>query len=512
MIVDVVDTRRDASRQAARSRAGFRQGPVCLGLLVCLCSFGCSVYDDDAIEPAFEGGRGGSAGSKPNPPAGTGGSAGSAGTGGTAGSAGTGGSGGSAGNAGTGGSGGGAGSAGSCAAGGTMCQDECPDDPEKTAPGACGCGNSEADGDDDATPDCVDDCDDDPLKKTPGVCGCGAPDSDGDGDGSSDCADGCPEDGAKTAPGDCGCGVADSPTDTDDDGSLDCVDLCPMHAIKTQPGVCGCATAETGDGDTDGSLDCIDMCASDPGKTAPGQCGCGIRDADEGTAIGCVGLKSALVRRYRFEGSGTSVVDAKGGPAGTLIGGATMSGGSAVLNAAGEYVDLPNNILDGLTNATIEMWVTWTGTGGDWQRLFDFGSSNSGTGTSYLFLTARMTNAAPVMRLTFRGSGDASEVRVDSARALPANVPAHIAVVVDDTNNQLRFYLNTTLEGMATFNGQLSTVDDVNNWLGRSQFYSVDPELNGSIHEVRIYNTALSPAQLDFSLTRGMEPPYLPVE
>jgi hypothetical protein len=58
------------------------------------------------------------------------------------------------------------------------CDDTCPDDPAKTAPGACGCGTADADSDDDGTLDCVDDCPLDPAKLMPGVCGCGAPDDD----------------------------------------------------------------------------------------------------------------------------------------------------------------------------------------------------------------------------------------------------------------------------------------------------------------------------------------------
>lgn len=34
--------------------------------------------------------------------------------------------------------------------------DLCPDDPDKTAPGACGCGAADTDGDGDKTPDCKD--------------------------------------------------------------------------------------------------------------------------------------------------------------------------------------------------------------------------------------------------------------------------------------------------------------------------------------------------------------------
>jgi hypothetical protein len=336
------------------------------------------------------------------------------------------------------------------------------------------------------------------------------PDEDGDEDGALDCIDECPTDPAKTEPGDCGCGMSDAPGDGDGDGTPDCTDGCPTDMNKTAAGMCGCNMTDA-DGDQDGTADCVDMCPADPAKTAPGGCGCGIPDADSGGVVGCLGLKNALVRRYRFAGSGSSIADAMGGAAGTLTGG-TQTGGNVVLDADNEYVTLPDGIFMNLTNATIEMWVTWTGnSGGAWQRLFDFGSSTSGSGTSYLFLTPR--GPAPddaVMLLVFRGTGG-SELRVRGMNSLPASTQLHVAVVVDDTNNQLAFYVNSALEGMAAFTGSLSQISTVNDWLGRSQF-SVDPELTGTLHEFRIYNTALTPAQLNFSATQGPDPAYLPTE
>ncbi|MEY2794828.1 MAG: hypothetical protein RIR10_544, partial [Planctomycetota bacterium] len=87
------------------------------------------------------------------------------------------------------------------------CVDGCPNDPAKTAAGACGCGVSDVDTDNDSTPDCNDGCPSDPAKIAPGACGCGVADTDSDNDGTPDCVDGCPNDPAKTAPGACGCGV-----------------------------------------------------------------------------------------------------------------------------------------------------------------------------------------------------------------------------------------------------------------------------------------------------------------
>jgi hypothetical protein len=102
--------------------------------------------------------------------------------------------------------------------------DDCPADPNKTTPGACGCGTPDTDTDADGTPDCLDNCPGDPAKTDPGTCGCGTPDTDSDADGTPDCNDLCPDDPNKVAPGNCGCGTPD--TDTDGDGVADCLDNC----------------------------------------------------------------------------------------------------------------------------------------------------------------------------------------------------------------------------------------------------------------------------------------------
>lgn len=52
----------------------------------------------------------------------------------------------------------------------------------------------------------LDECPDDPDKTAPGICGCGVPDIDSDGDGTPDCNDGCPTDPNLTEPDpECGC-------------------------------------------------------------------------------------------------------------------------------------------------------------------------------------------------------------------------------------------------------------------------------------------------------------------
>jgi len=94
--------------------------------------------------------------------------------------------------------------------------DNCPNDPNKTSPGICGC-------------NCNDACPTDPNKIAAGNCGCGIPDTDSDNDGTPNCNDACPNDANKILAGDCGCGNADE--DNNNNGTSDCLesDLCPEN-------------------------------------------------------------------------------------------------------------------------------------------------------------------------------------------------------------------------------------------------------------------------------------------
>jgi hypothetical protein len=294
-----------------------------------------------------------------------------------------------------------------------------------------------------------------------------------------------------------------------DVGQSDC---CPDDLAKADPGSCGCGVADT-DSDDDLTADCDDDCPDDPQKTDPGICGCGRPDS-EPNGVSCTALRDALVHRYRFESEGNDVLDSVGGADGVVVNAALDASGKLDLagGTSNEYVDLPNGLLSSLTDATIEVWISWAG-GSAWQRVFDFGDNNDategdqGTGTSYLFLTPNSSSSG--LRLAFSLSGSAAETRIEASPALPSTGVHHLAAVIDDTADEMRLYVDGVEAGSIAFTAALSGVADVNNWLGRSQYIS-DPELGGSYHELRIYAAALSDDQVALSFTDGPDPSYLP--
>lgn len=223
----------------------------------------------------------------------------------------------------------------------------------------------------------------------------------------------------------------------------------------------------------------------------------------------CFSHHSVLVHRYSFNTLGTIVDDTVGTTHGSAVNTEVTSSGKLDLAGADsdQYVNLPNGLLQDLKDATFEAWVNWNG-GGVWQRIFDFGNSYEGEdlqggGSTYLFLTPKHTYGS--LWLAYSLDGAARETVVDAGVQLPAGATSHVAAVVDDTNDTLSLYLDGSLKASVPFQGELAAIDDVNNWLGRSQFIA-DREFGGTFYEFRIYAAALTEAQLTVSYAAGPDP------
>ncbi|MBN2563863.1 MAG: S8 family serine peptidase [Phycisphaerae bacterium] len=159
--------------------------------------------------------------------------------------------------------------------------------------------NDRVDTNGDGEPDCItlalqefkakpgdeDLCPDDPDKTEPGVCGCGVPDIDSDGDGVLDCNDGCPYDRNKVEPGVCGCGVPESTNDTDGDDVIDCLDNCPDLPNPDQADSNGNGVG--------------DACELPPVETTLGDCGSGLCAAGGATLMPSTLLGMAWMKHRR---------------------------------------------------------------------------------------------------------------------------------------------------------------------------------------------------------------------
>lgn len=223
-------------------------------------------------------------------------------------------------------------------------------------------------------------------------------------------------------------------------------------------------------------------------------------------------LELSLLHRYSFDGTGTEVADSRGAAHGTLLGTELRGDGLLALGGerSGEYVDLPNGIVSGLHDATFEAWLTWDG-GEAWQRLFDFGSNTAGegeagrSGVTYLFFA--MSSSSDAMpagtpRLVFSKASVGGEEICATSEPFPAGVLLHVAAVVDSGQRRMAIYQDGQLLVECPFEGALSALEDVNNWLGHSNFVA-DVDLSATYEEFRIYGVALTPSELAASFAAG---------
>lgn len=281
------------------------------------------------------------------------------------------------------------------------------------------------------------------------------------------------------------------------DGGCPQGDCCPDDPEKTEPGQCGCGEV---DNDSDGDLtaDCSDLCPDEPSKTDPGECGCEVPAADEEE---CSALKNGIIHRYDFSGSGTDATDSIGDKHGAIVGGGIKSDGVLTLDGVNQYVSLPAGMISSLTDATFEVWFTWSG-GEDYQRIMDFGDTTGSPmiGNSYLYLAASRPEEGPGSGFSL--VGNSAEIETEAPNVLSLGVQYHIVLVTDETNGAFSLYIDGAFQSGIAFTSSLGALNDINCYLGRSLF-EADAYLNGSIDEFRIYDVALSQAQIAYSRAQG---------
>ncbi len=238
-------------------------------------------------------------------------------------------------------------------------------------------------------------------------------------------------------------------------------------------------------------------------------------------------LQAGLIHRYSFN-DGTAD-DSVGGANGTLInttGTSTIQDGELTLGndgtqesnaGTGDYVDLPNGIISALnTQMTIEVWYTWkhdvneNNHSGQWQRIFDFGSSNegedfsSGASNSY-YIIGVPYGGNGVLRTGYRRGPDGNEQVIDG-HAVARNEESYMAVVWNEEVNRVELYQDGELVGSNVTHFSLSDIVDVNNWLGRAQWN--DRMYNGSINELRIWDEAISGGWIKARYQAGPDNPF----
>jgi chitodextrinase len=226
----------------------------------------------------------------------------------------------------------------------------------------------------------------------------------------------------------------------------------------------------------------------------------------QGTTTSSQGTTSGLVAAYGFnEATGTTVADASGnGNTGTITNAAWTTGkyGAGLsFNGTNALVTINDSASLRLTAAmTLEAWVKMASVVNQWEDIVYKGNDN-------YFLEATSSKNVPAGGGTFGTAGAA----VYGTSALPPNTWTHLAVTYDGAT--LRLYVNGVQVSSLARTGNIVTSTNPLQIGGDSLFRQY---FNGIIDEVRVYNVALTAAQIQTDMNAAIggsgdtQPPTVP--
>jgi hypothetical protein len=232
-----------------------------------------------------------------------------------------------------------------------------------------------------------------------------------------------------------------------------------------------------------------------------------------------------LTHRYSFTSDAS---DSVSGENGTLMGGAVITSGSLDLTAngpsgqgngtSGSYLALPRDVITGYPAATVEMWATLGINPVANGRLFDVGSWFADGGDSSAFVLSPTwdgTSTALVLNpqlsiLTGFPNATLAGVPLQNATnnqetsfAEPLASLGTVQIVGVATPSGLSLYANGILASFSSNSDSLLSVSNQFVSIGQSfgltwndDSSDYNPDINGTIDEVRLYYGALPPAQI----------------
>ncbi len=234
-------------------------------------------------------------------------------------------------------------------------------------------------------------------------------------------------------------------------------------------------------------------------------------------------LLKSPVHRFSFDKragdapDGTTITDSIGGLTAVVRGaGAKFTGRCIELpggsSATAAYLDFPNRLISARENVSIEFWEAQTSME-LWSRILSIGTNTVGeitvsggtfTGTETLTLFGNV-GAANVNRFA-RSNGIFPNGGPDRN---PAEYPEselgqefQQVITYDKSLQEWHWYRNGILMEVVPDERGSALLDDVNVWLGRSEFSS-DSNFRGRIREFRIYSHALSEDEIYGNLLAG---------
>ncbi len=174
----------------------------------------------------------------------------------------------------------------------------------------------------------------------------------------------------------------------------------------------------------------------------------------------------------------------------------TPMGKTLRLVEKGNYLELPPDVFNDFTEATVEAWVKWNAFGNRYQRIFDYGSG----GRDFTIRTPTGVNT-----LGFVIADPTEGVKtVNVENALKVGEWAHVAAVAG--SGGMKLYLNGVLVATNPYAGCFKSLGAGNaSRLGKTVTANVDDTpFDGELAEVRVWKTARSLEQIRDNMTKPL--------
>ena len=208
---------------------------------------------------------------------------------------------------------------------------------------------------------------------------------------------------------------------------------------------------------------------------------------------------TGLVAAYSFnEGTGTTVADASGNKNTGSITGATWttqgrSGGALSFNGTSNLVLIPSSASLNVSAAmTLEAWIYPTASQSGWRTIMQ-------REVDAYFLNA--SNDTGALRPSGGGTFRGTVAFVTGTTANPVNAWTHVALTYDGAT--LRLYVNGVLTASQARTGAVQTNSSPLRIGGNSPYGEY---FQGRIDEVRVYNRALSQAEIQTDMNKPIAP------
>ncbi|NUO46270.1 MAG: family 43 glycosylhydrolase, partial [Streptomyces sp.] len=208
-----------------------------------------------------------------------------------------------------------------------------------------------------------------------------------------------------------------------------------------------------------------------------------------------------LLLEYGFDETGGNIArDASGhGYHGTYARtpafGTGVEGGSFKMSGdagTSPYVKIPNGVLRNADSVTVSTYAKWQG-GASFQWLFGLGPDSD----KYLFATP--SNGGSSLYSAITEASWSAESKLTAGSQLTPGEWRHVTVTLDGTTGLMVLYVDGVEAARTTTGIKPSELYDANKdysgYIGRS-LYSADPYFAGEVDDFRIYDRALSAAEV----------------